>query len=249
MLILIAFLILSVANSQIWIERNVPTAIVGKPVKIAEEIISGQDTQIDYSILLPPNWSMNWTLTGGNYSFEERGGSYKGKFYHIYHFTFNATEDQKFNLEYTIVPEEVGEYEIAIIWFTPSSFGEDRYSLVVTTEKGAVPIKAVCGNNICETGLGENRYNCPSDCPFETHEEYYVILLTFATYISIFGLIYQMYKYKSRKGAVSKIKREKVVKKKEKKVKKGVKRKKAKKSTQNYEKVLKKLAAIKRKLK
>jgi len=70
--------------------------------------------------------------------------------------------------------------------------GEVIYSnpLVISVKE----ISYVCGNNICETELGENFDNCPQDCltskPEKTHYIYYLILAIIIILIIIF-LIYK----------------------------------------------------------
>ena len=66
--------------------------------------------------------------------------------------------------------------------------GEVIYSnpLVISVKE----ISYVCGNNICETNLGENSDNCPQDCPAskpeKTHYIYYIILAIIILSILIF---------------------------------------------------------------
>jgi len=54
--------------------------------------------------------------------------------------------------------------------------------------------RPVCGNNICETTLGENSENCPQDCPVEKPKtSIYVYLIIIGIIIAVIALfLYQI---------------------------------------------------------
>jgi len=256
---IIFMFVISAAFAEINVERVLPSSVQpGQTVRITENIFVKDIDRLDFSEMLPSNWSMDsWEVKGAPYEFEELYYNYKGIERHIYHWIFNTSGVNEITLEYEITVDGPGVWTFSTVYFTRDETKSEDWNLVVGTG-GIVPIPVECGNGICETVFGENAANCPQDCMWQRSPEYVIVVLALVTVIVFSGILYRIYKKvklwklkKASKKVTKKVKAKvKAVKPKiVKQIKKPKKLKKVGKTPRSYKKTLERLKKLERDLK
>lgn len=228
LVILVSLLVLSIANAQIGIVKDIPEEFKVREASTVQITIKPVSYEsFDIAELLPVGWEISSWEASGNFSMvilEHTKTSYLDSVREVYTWSSTGPTNQDIVITYTFTPRSVGTYNITTVttYSPPPGFDTEDMQVSVVSPK----LLSECGNNICEALYGETYITCSEDCGLEARENALVMLaiLLIALMIMFAGLVYREYQKmripKKENGAVfekagawSKIRKQKVQKK------------------------------------
>lgn len=184
--ILILFLIFSAVNC-ITVERELQKTIhFNEILEIKIKINPEGIKNFEFTDAIPKEWdfiSWNVTINETKVSFSSHQLPYDDRI--VYKWIFSNVSEP-FELNYYVIPKTIGATKLTMLWKYGNNFSSKESEIFVKA------VGPVCGNDICESGYGENNINCPTDCKFKANPYPWLFILLLSTFILILGIAYKL---------------------------------------------------------